>query len=44
MGVVVFASEGAAVTAAEGPRNYTRDDSRAWNLESVTIYEQLTSA
>jgi len=44
MGVVVFASEDAATSAARGLRNYPRDDNRAWNIESVTVYEQLTSA
>ena len=44
LGVVVFASEDAATTAAQSPRNYPRDDNRAWNIESVTVYEQLTSA
>ncbi len=44
MGVVVFASEDAATTAAQSPRSYPRDDNRAWNIESVTLYEQLTSA
>ncbi len=44
MGVVVFASEGTATSAALGPRHYSRDDNRAWNIESVTVYEQLTSA
>ena len=44
MGVVVFASGDAAASAARGPRSYPRDASRAWNVESVTVYEQLTSA
>jgi hypothetical protein len=44
MGIVVFASEDAATGAAQGPRNFPRDDKRAWNVESVTVYEQLTSA
>jgi hypothetical protein len=44
MGVVVFASEDAATTAARGPCSSLRDDHRAWNIESVTVYEQLTSA
>jgi len=44
MGIVVFACEDAAVSAAQGPRNFPRDDKRAWNVESVTVYEQLTSA
>ena len=44
MGVVVFASEDAATTAAQSPRNYPRDEDRAWNIENVTVYEQLSSA
>jgi len=44
IGVVVFASPDAATSAARGPRSYPRDDSRAWNVEDVTVYEQLTSA
>ena len=44
MGVVVFATGDAAASAARGPRSYPRDASRAWNVESVTVYEQLTSA
>ena len=44
IGVVVFASGDAAASAARGPRSYARDASRAWNVESVTVYEQLTSA
>jgi len=44
MGVVVFASEDTATSAAQGPRSYPRDDNRAWNIESVTVYEQLASA
>ena len=44
MGVVVFASEDAAATAAQGPRSYARNQDRAWNIEDVTIYEQVTSA
>lgn len=44
LGVVVFASEEAAKAAAAGPRNYQRDDGRAWNIESVTVLEQVASA
>ncbi len=44
MGVVVFASGEAAANAAEGPRNFGRDDARAWNVERVTILEQIASA
>lgn len=44
MGVVVFDSESAAARAAQGPRSSPRDDDRAWNIEDVTIYHQLTTA
>ena len=44
IGVVVFASGNAAASAARGPRSYSRDASRACNVESVTVYEQLPSA
>jgi hypothetical protein len=43
IGVVVFDSEDAAISAAQGPRSYGRDDDRAWNIEGVTVYEQLAS-
>jgi len=44
IGVVVFDSEDAASRAAQGPRSYLRDEGRAWNIEGVTVYEQLASA
>jgi hypothetical protein len=44
LGVVVFASEAAATAAARGPRSFPRDENRAWNVEDVTIYDQVTSA
>ena len=44
MGVVVFASEDTATAAARGPRGFPRDEGRAWNVEDVTVYEQVTSA
>jgi hypothetical protein len=44
MGVVVFATEDAAFAAAQGPRSYPHDDNRAWNIEDVAIYQQVTSA
>ena len=43
-GVVVFATEDAAIAAAQGPRSYPRDDNRAWNIEDVAVYQQVTSA
>ena len=44
MGVVVFASADAATAAAMGPRSFPRDEDRAWNVENVTVYEQVTTA
>jgi hypothetical protein len=44
LGVVVFTSEAAAAAAARCPRGFPRDQDRAWNVEDVTIYEQITSA
>jgi hypothetical protein len=44
LGVVVFESEAAAEAAAGGPRSYRRDEARAWNVESVTVLEQVASA
>jgi hypothetical protein len=44
MGVVVFTTEDAATAAAQGPRNYAHDNTRAWNIEDVTVYQQVTSA
>ena len=44
MGIVVFTSENAATAAAQGPRSFPRDEDRAWNVEDVTVYEQVTSA
>jgi hypothetical protein len=44
LGVVVFASEDAAAAAAHSPRSFPRDESRAWNVEDVTVYQQVTSA
>jgi hypothetical protein len=44
MGMVVFNSEDAATKAAQGPRSYPRDGDRAWNIEDVTVYQQVTTA
>jgi hypothetical protein len=44
MGVVVFATEDDAAAAARGPRSTPRDNDRAWNIEDVTVYQQVTSA
>lgn len=43
-GVIVFDSADAAEQAAEGPRRYTRDEARAWNVDSVEVYEQVAAA
>ena len=44
MGVVVFSSEDAATVAARGPRSFPRDETRPWNVDDITVYEQVTSA
>ena len=44
LGVVVFDSDEAATTAAQGPRSHRHDDDRAWNIVGVTVYQQLTTA
>jgi hypothetical protein len=44
LGVVVFATQDAATAAAQGPLRYPRDDGRAWNIDDVTVYEQVTAA
>jgi len=44
MGIVVFATEDAAIAAAQGPRSYPRDDNRAWNIEDVAVYQQVAAA
>jgi hypothetical protein len=43
-GVIVFDSAEAADRAAEGPRTYARDETRAWNIESVTVYQRVAAA
>ena len=43
LGVVVFSSEAAATVAARAPRGFPRDDARGWNIEDVTVYEQVAS-
>jgi hypothetical protein len=44
LGVIVFDSADTAEQAAAGPRNYTRDEARAWNVDSVEVYEQVAAA
>jgi hypothetical protein len=43
MGFVVFVSANAANQAASGPRRYIHDDTRAWNITGVTVYETVAS-
>ena len=43
-GVLVFDSRESAEQAARGPRGYTRDETRAWNVEAVEVYEQVGAA
>jgi hypothetical protein len=44
LGVVAFAAEADAVAAARGPRATRRDDERAWNIETVQVFEQVAQA
>jgi hypothetical protein len=44
LGVVVFAFQADAARAARAPRRYPQDAARAWNIEDVTVHEQLASA
>ncbi len=47
LGVVVFESAEAADTAARDPRDYgrhERDLARAWNIEDVTVFEQVVQS
>lgn len=44
LGLVIFDSAPAASNAAMGPRSGGHDDQRAWNVDSVTVYEQVASA
>lgn len=43
-GVLLFDSAEAAHRAAAAPRTYPRDEARAWNIESVEVYEQVVAA
>ena len=44
LGVVVFESEKYANAVADGPRSQPRVDGLAWNIESVAVFEVVTSA
>ena len=44
LGLVVFDSVEAASKAAVGPRSGGHDNRRAWNVDSVTVYEHVASA
>ena len=47
LGIVVFESEEAATRAVQDPRDYAqheRDAGRAWNIEDVTVFEQVERA
>ena len=43
-GVLVFESAEFAEQAAQGPRGNPRDEARAWNIDSVEVYEQVAEA
>jgi hypothetical protein len=44
LGLVSFESADAATRAAAGPQSGGHDDQRAWNVETVTVYERVASA
>jgi hypothetical protein len=44
LGLVSFHSAEAAIQAAVGPQTGGHDDQRAWNIDSVTVYEHVASA
>jgi hypothetical protein len=44
LGIVVFESSDTATAAAAGPRRFTHDDQRAWNVTAVTVFESTASA
>ncbi len=44
LGVVVFDSAATAGAAATGPRHHVHDDTRAWSITAVTVYESVASA
>jgi hypothetical protein len=44
LGLVIFDSAEAASKAAVGPRSGGQDNQRAWNVDTVTVYEQVASA
>ncbi|MEJ7647464.1 MAG: hypothetical protein WKF57_00225 [Nakamurella sp.] len=41
LGVVLFDSEPDVAAAARGPRATPHDDERAWNIDCVTVFEQV---
>jgi hypothetical protein len=43
-GIVVFDSQEHADAAAVGPRSAPRVDGRAWNTDSVVVFDQVISA
>jgi hypothetical protein len=44
LGIVVFDSAQAASAAAAGPRGQQPDDTRAWNVAEVVVFEQVAQA
>jgi hypothetical protein len=44
LGLVVFESEEHATAAAQGPGSQPWVEGRAWNTESVEVFEQVASA
>ena len=44
LGLLVFDTGEHAEAAAEGPRRASRDEDRAWNIERVEVFDEVTSA
>lgn len=44
LGVVMFAGEADVAAAARGPRSTPHDETRAWNIEQVQVFEEVARA
>lgn len=44
LGVVVFEDEADVATAVRGPRSTPSEETRAWNIVAVEVYEQVAQA
>jgi hypothetical protein len=44
LGIVTYSSQQDAETAATGPLRYAQVEGRAWNIDEVTLFEQVADA